>query len=375
MTDKELREIKRRFRPERSNITKIVGCLVGANKEIISKISQPIMLSDSVVAEKLLSVMKRSLSGTPGVNLNTVDFSTRQVESSPEHKLLMTLKNSRLEDEAALGQFYQGVIESLEFDTSFAILLANDVYDVPSYSKNGEQDGSSEVFSYIVTSICPIKSLPEAISFKQTDGLFHLLSASGVLAAPELGFMFPAFDDRRSNIYAALTYVKNLGRSYPEFMNRIFASEAPMPPKAQGETFSGILEDTLKEELSFEVVRSIQKQICEMQEAHKESGIKEPLTVTRETVKGMLENCGIAEDKLERLGENFDESFGKNATLTPKNIIKTDKLKLSMPEVKISVSPEYRDIVSTQIIGEDKYLLIKVTGSVEVNGVNISIEE
>jgi len=375
MTDKELREIKRRFRPERSNITKIVGCLVGANKEIISKISQPIMLSDSVVAEKLLSSMKRALSGTLGVNLTEIDFSTRQVEGAPEHKLLMTLKNSRLEDGAALDEFYAKVIESLEFDTNYAILLANDVYDVPSYSKNGDENDSTEVFSYIVASICPVKNLPEAISFKQSDGLFHLLSASSVLAPAELGFMFPAFDDRRSNIYGALMYIKNLGRSYPEFCERIFATEAPMPPKAQGEAFSCILEDTIKEELSFEVVRSMQKQISEMQEAHKESGIKEPLTVTKESVKTILENCGIAEEKLEMLSANFDESFGKNATLTPKNLIKTDKLKLNMPEVKISVSPEYRDIVSTQIIGEDKYLLIKVTGAVEVNGINISIEE
>ena len=194
MTDKELREIKRRFRPERSNITKIVGCLVGANKEIISKISQPIMLSDSIVADKLLSSMKRSLSGTLGVNLTAIDFSTRQVESSPEHKLLMTLKNSRLEDEAALDEFYKKVIESLEFDTNYAILLANDVYDVPSFGKDGEKTDSTEVFSYIVASICPVKNLPEAISFKQSDGLFHLLSASSVLAPAELGFMFPAFD-------------------------------------------------------------------------------------------------------------------------------------------------------------------------------------
>ena len=55
MTEKELREIKRRFRPEKSNIAKIVGCFVNTNNQIISKISQPISLSsDSVTSEKLL---------------------------------------------------------------------------------------------------------------------------------------------------------------------------------------------------------------------------------------------------------------------------------------------------------------------------------
>ena len=64
MTEKELREIKRRFRPEKNNIPKIVGCFVNSNKEIIARISQFIGTSDSVVSEKLLGVMKKTLSGT-----------------------------------------------------------------------------------------------------------------------------------------------------------------------------------------------------------------------------------------------------------------------------------------------------------------------
>ena len=80
-------------------------------------------------------------------------------------------------------------------------------------------------------------------------------------------------------------------------------------------------------------------------------------------------------EKIERFGEAFDEGFGKNATLTPKNIISTSKFELEMPEVKIKVSPEHRDAISTQTINGQKYVMIKVTGAVEVNGINISIEE
>ena len=43
MTEKELREIKRRFRPEKSNIPRIVGCFVNENKEIIARISSTAM--------------------------------------------------------------------------------------------------------------------------------------------------------------------------------------------------------------------------------------------------------------------------------------------------------------------------------------------
>ena len=89
MIEKELREIKRRFRPDKNNIPRIVGCFVNENKEIIAKISQTVGTSDSVVTEKLLSVMKKVLSGSIGTNLTNVPFSTKQVTDSDEHKLLM----------------------------------------------------------------------------------------------------------------------------------------------------------------------------------------------------------------------------------------------------------------------------------------------
>ena len=37
MTDKEISEIRRRFRPDRTNITHIAGCYVSDNREIIAR--------------------------------------------------------------------------------------------------------------------------------------------------------------------------------------------------------------------------------------------------------------------------------------------------------------------------------------------------
>ena len=130
MTEKELREIKRRFRPERSNIPRIVGCFVNSgSKSIIAKISQSLGMNDSVVNEKLLGVMKKTLSGSLGTNLTDVAYSTKQVAESEKHKLLMELLKSRLEDEGALDRFYNAVMESVELESNYVILLASDVYD------------------------------------------------------------------------------------------------------------------------------------------------------------------------------------------------------------------------------------------------------
>ena len=375
MTERELREIKRRFRPERSNIAKIVGCFVNENKQIIYRINQPIEFSESAVSERLLGVMKKALSGSLGTNLTNIEFSTKQVLESEEHKLLMKLRETRLSDADVLESFYSKVIESVKFESNYVILIANDVYDVFDYGKDGEKGESAETFSYLISAVCPVKNMPEALTFKESDSLFHALSVSGILASPELGFMFPAFDDRKTNIYNALYYTRSLSENYPDFTKNIFAAEAKMPPKAQKVTFDACLSEALSEECSYEVVRSVHAQISEMVEAHKESKDPEPLTITKATVKTVLENCGVAEEKIEKLDASLDESFGKNATLSPKNVIATKKFEVEMPDVKIKVDPEKRDLVSTQVINNVKYVMIRVEGAVEVNGISINIED
>ena len=374
MTEKELREIKRRFRPERSNIPRIVGCFVNGNKQIIAKINQSLLGCDPLLTEKLLGVMKRTLSGGLGTNLIDMPFSTKQVLESEEHKLLTAILKSGLKDEDALNSFYSKVIESVGLEDNFVILLANDVYDVPSFGKSGDAGDSTESFSYIICAVCPVKNMPEALSFKENDSLFHLFSAASVLSSPELGFMFPTFEDRKTNIYNALFYTRSIAESYPEFTESIFASLPPMPAKAQKAAFSQCLTEALAEECSYELVRSVHAQVAEMIEAHKESKEPEPLTVTKETVKSILADCGVADERLEKLGEVFEESFGANAEVSPQNILSVKKFELTTPEVSVKVDPDHKDLVSTQVINDVKYLMIKVTSGVQVNGIDISLD-
>ena len=375
MTERELRELKRRFRPERANISRIVGCFVNENGQILYKISQPMGLGESTTQEMLLGVMKKALSGSLGSNLTEFDFSTKDVSEGEEHALLMALRKSSLSDAEALDKFYSRVIESVKFEGNYVILLANDIYDVKSYRSDGEEGESYTQFSYIVCAVCPLKDSPEALTFKEADSLFHSSKATSLLSSPEIGFTFPLFDDRTANIYGALYYTRSMAEKYPEFTARVFGKSAPMPPKTQKATFSSLLSENLKEECDINLIKSINAQVAEMVEAHKESKDPEPLVITKSVAKEMLENCGADAEAVEKFSEAFDESFGKNAALTPKNLLSFSKYELEMPEVKIKVSPEHRDIVTTQVINGEKYLMIKVTGGVEINGIQVNIED
>ncbi len=375
MTEKNLREIKRRFRPEKSNIPRIVGAFVNGNGQIISRISQSLGLEESSVNEMLLATMKKTLSGSIGTSLTEIDFSTKDVSESDKHALLMELRKSNLKDSGVLEKFYAQVISSVKFEGNYVILLANDIYDVPSYSSDSEGFASDSQFSYIICAVCPLKDSPEALSFRESDSLFHTAITLALLSSPEIGFMFPAFDDRQTNIYGALYYTRSATESHDGFCESIFGKNAPMPRSIQKSAFSEVLSASLGGECDIHLVRSVQAQVAEMIEAHKEAKEQEPLVITKSTAKEILANSGIADEAIERFGEAFDESFGKNAALTPKNILKTNAFDIEMPEVKIKVSAEQRDCVKTETINGEKYILIKVTGAVEINGININIEE
>ena len=112
-----------------------------------------------------------------------------------------------------------------------------------------------------------------------------------------------------------------------------------------------------------------------MVQLHKESKDPEPLTLSCNALKTVLEGCGVDEEKISGFEERFDEGFGKSAEVTPKNIVNVKQFEVKTPDVTIKVNPERRDLVSTQVIGGVKYIMIRAAEGVSVNGVNININE
>ena len=199
MNEKEVAELRRRFRQDRSGISGVRGCYVNENREIVSQFDQPLGVMTQEENEKILGLLKRTLSGTLGKNLLDITFATQQVVHGAEHKLLMALRSSELGDEEAVQAFFQKVISTVTLEGNYMILLVHDAYDVPYRSQDGDKqdDASSEVFSYILCSVCPVKLTKPALSYYVQQNEFHNRTADWVVAPPELGFLFPAFDGRR----------------------------------------------------------------------------------------------------------------------------------------------------------------------------------
>ena len=272
MTVKELGKLRRRLRPDKNAISRIYGCYVNSSKEIISYLDESLGTMPQNESEKYLNLLKKCLSGGLGRNLIDIVFSTAQVMDSDEHRLLTALRDSELKDAEARNKFYQVVIDSLDMgDCNYLILLACDIYDVPHRGKDDElqPDASDAVFRYILCSICPVKDGKPELGFFSGDNEFHSCMASQIVSLPELGFLFPAFDDRTANIYNALLYTRAPGQVHHEFIDAVFHTEPPLSAVEQREGFQAALSGALEDSFNMDVVQAVHEQLLDKIEQHK----------------------------------------------------------------------------------------------------------
>lgn len=376
MTEKETGELRRRLKTDKCAVGTVFGCFVNEKREIVSEFRQTLGLMDRDDADSLLNIMRKTLSGTIGKNLIDLPFTTEQVQDSSEHRLLSDMRRPGEHTDEAVHFFFELTAQNLAMEGNYLILLAQDAYDVPSFGKDGSRDEDSEnVFTYCLCAVCPLKETKPALGFYVTDNSFRSLTTDRVLASPELGFMFPSFDDRQANIYDLVYYTKQTASNHPEFIENVLHLTVPMPADEQKETFNSILTETLSDDCSLGVAVAVRDSICE-QIAEYKSGEKEedPPVISKRSVSRVLEECGVPAERVEAFESKYDENFGASAELAPQNFVNLRELSVETPDVSIKINSDRSDLVQTRIIDGTKYILIRAESSVEVNGVSINIK-
>lgn len=377
MIDREVGELRRRLRPGRTGITEVLGRYVNCKGEIIAGFTQSVTALHEDEQEKYLDLLRKSLGGSVGRTLNDISFSTAQVENSEEHRLLMRLRESRLKDEEAVDALCGKIASSLRFeDDNYLILLAAETYDVPYRSKDGErQDDAGDVqFPYFLCAVCPVKESKSVLRYESSDRVFRTRGTEWAVSLPQVGFLFPAFDDRAANIYGALYYVRDNNASYDEFVQTVFRVK-PLPAvNAQKEKFGGVLTQSLEEECTAQVVQTVHSRLRGMVQIHKEEHIPEPLRLSAEEADALVEDCGISEQRKAAFRVNYETAFGLDSEIPPRNLMDSGKLEYRLPDVIIKVNPEYENLIETKVIDGVGYLMIRADSGVEINGVAVHIE-
>lgn len=376
MNEKEVGEIRRHLRRDRSNMTAIYGCFVNDNKEIIAEYRASTGIMSENESDKYYAILRKALSGAVGKNLIDLTFKTSQVAGSPEHKLLMDLRECKLQDDGLRQSLYQKMMESIVMEGNYLILLGCDTYDVPFKSKDDFQqnDSSDESYTYLICAVCPVKQTKPNLHYVPEEKTFHDGAMNQPVSAPEVGFLFPAFDNRSTNIYNALYYTRNTKENQDALIEALFNTPVPKPAAEQKKCFEALLTTSLGEECSMDVVQTVHEQLCERMALHKESKVPDPLLVDKQVFKDVLTGCGVSEASVSKFSVQYDETFGFEAELHPKNIIDSKHFEIHTPDIAIKIDPTRTDLVETRVIGGVKYIMINADEDVEVNGVSIHFQ-
>ena len=375
MISKEILEIKKQFTPENCAITRMCGCYVDHEKNRKCEINRSFLSLPEEEAFKYFEIFKQTLTGTLGKKLINMEFPLHQEEAGGTQEFLYRLRNSKLEDEALIDEFYNKIIDNFEYGENYYITLIHAVYDVPGKASDGSEmfDASDNVYEYILCSICPVKLSKAGLSYDVDQNSIVGRNRDWVVDPPVKGFLFPAFNDRTADIHQALYFTKKPEELQPKLIEELLGSDIPLSAENQKVTFNEILSETLGEECNFEMVRCIHDNLQEMIEENKEE--PEPLELDKFDMRRLLEQSGASEEKLEKVETVFTQTAGEKRRLMAANVAETKKFSIETPDVVIKVSPDRADLVETRIIDDRKCLVIAINDHVEVNGLDIEMDD
>lgn len=371
MNKKEVLEIRKQFTPRNCAITRICGCYVDheKNKKLESK--DAFLSLPEEEAFKYFDIFKKTLSGTIGKNMLNMEFPLDAEMPGGNQEFLLKLRDSKLEDDMLLEEFYDKVIATYEYAENYYIILIHAMYDIPGKSTDDLEmfDASEDVYEYLLMSICPVSLSKAGLCYNAEDNRIEDRVRDWIVDMPDKGFLFPAFNDRNTDLHSVLYYTKKSEDLQPEMIEQLLGAQMPMSADTQKETFQMIIEDTLGEDGDYETVRNIHETLNDLIEEHKEE--PEPLKLDKTDVKKIFEQSGVSAEKMENFDRNYEETAGEKTSLLASNIAETRKFNIETPDIIIKVNPDRADLVETRIINGRQCLVIPVDDHIEVNGINV----
>ncbi len=375
MIKAEINEIKKQFSEANCTISKICACYVSGEKDKITTMREAFLSLQEEEAARYYQILRKGLSGTLGKNLINLDFPLEAEFSDGTQQFLLELRNSGLEDDELLEQFYNKMIETYPYTQNYLILLIDGKYDVPGRTSDGleMEDASDEVYHYIFCALCPVKQSKPGLTYEPQGNLFKSRICDWIVDVPMNAFLFPAFNDRSTDLHSCLYYTKDSEKPFEDFVYSMLGCTMPIPAGFQKEAFQTIITETLGEDRDLEVLKNIHETLYDMMEEHSEDPA--PLILDKAEVKNVLAKSGVSNEQLETFDKHYDDTIGASSELMASNITETRKFEVKTPDVIIKVNPERSDLVETKVIDGITYLMIEVGSNIQVNGVTLSNKE
>ena len=314
MNKKEVLELKRRFKKEAATFTRVCGCYVDGNHNKVCKFGNTFLNLEEDEFYKYLEIANKALSGTIGNNLLELKFPIEEEEVGGRQHILMALRASKLEDENLLDTFYDLVIDTYDHAGNYLIVLFHDAYDVMSRtSDNNNLDESEEVYEYLICAICPVDLSKPGLGFLEEEHRIGPRVRDWVVGAVDTAFLFPAFNDRSTDIHSTL--FKNTKEPHSEFMANGLGCGIERTATEQKMAFHSIVRNVLgaEDEHTDDVLLDLQQNLSDMIDEYAEThnDDEDVFLLDKEVVTKLLADSDISEEKAAKIEKSVDEAFGE----------------------------------------------------------------
>ena len=330
MNKKEVLELKKRFKKDQATFTRLVGCYVDCNREKICKFGGKFLTLEEEEYYKYLEIANKVLSGTLGNNLLNLSFPIEEEQVGGRQQILMALRDTDLEDETLLDTYYDLVIDTYDEPGNYLILLYLDSYDVMTRTNdNINVDESEEVYKYLMCAICPVSLSKPGLGYLESEKRIGPRIRDWVVGVPATGFLFPAFNDRSTDIHSTLFYTRNTKEPHSEFMTNGLGCGVERTATEQKMAFHSIVRNVLgaEDDSTDDVMLDIQQNLSDMADEYAECHDTEedPFILDKDVMSRVLNESNVSEEKINRIEKSIDEAFGEKLPVA-ENVIDSKAL-------------------------------------------------
>ena len=378
MRKKDILELKRRLKKDDCTFTKMCGCYVNGEKNIILNFKETFLNLEEDEFFKYLEIAKKVLSGTIGNNLLELNFPLNEENTNEKQYFLMALKKSKLKDDTLLDNFYKSIIDSYDYTGNFLILIFHDAYDVITKTKdNLKLDESEEVYEYILCAICPVSLSKPGLGYLEDDNRIGVRVRDWIVEPPTNGFVFPAFIDRSSDVNSVMYYTKNAKDSHPELMEEVLGCSSKKTATEKKETFQNIITNAFgsDEEKSESLFMEIQENLNSIIDENNNLNGKdsESVILTNDAIQDILAENGVSEEISTKIEKFYTKEFGNTPPIA-EDLIDTKALKANEQKKKEKNLEKQVEILQNKLEHTNKKLeeASKNKTDLEINSENIA---
>ena len=342
LRNKDILELKRRFKKEACTFTRMCGCYVDSNKNKVVELNESFLNLEDEEFYKYLEIAKKTLSGTIGNNLLELQFAKEEEESGGKQQYLLGLRESGLRNPDLLEHLYDMIIENYDYVGNYLILIFHDVYDIITKTNDDLKiDESEEVFQYLLCAICPVNLSKPGLGYREDENRIGVRIQDRVVGMPDVGFLFPSFSERSADVHSLTYYVRDAKDSHRDFVEAALGCGSKRTATEEQNTFHSIVKTALAPiiEKSDDVLIQIQESLNDLAEEHEaemeDLVIVEPeeFTLTTQIIKDVLSKNDVPDAAVAMIEEQFTEEFQDKPPVV-KNLVDEKALEKNSKEKK-----------------------------------------